>query len=1277
MANFFYWIYKFTSTHRLLGALLLLIVLGLSGWSILQLRFEENITEIMPKDKAVAQLGDVLEGFSMNKRIVVHVYSKVEAQPDSLIKRSHQLVDSLQNADAEYIANFKLEIPDSQIQTLYDYYYKNLPFYLQPSDYDSIAEQVSKEGVAQTVKQIYKSLMSPMGVVTQQMLIKDPFGMTRFPLERTSQLQLDDNFSLYKNHILTKDRRHLIFFIALANSPNETDENSQLMADLDRFAHQISSRSTVKIEYFGAGAMAVANANQIKEDIYLTVSIALVGLLLFISFFYRKVSVFFIAVTPGLFGGVVAVAVLSLLKDQVSVISLAVGSVLLGITIDYALHLFTHAKQEHVKAKLFDDLTVPMLMSSITTACAFFSLLFLRSTALQDLGVFAGVSVLMASLYTLIVLPHMVSEKQQEKSSKPNVVEKWVAGIANYPLYKKKWALLAVLVLSILSFFTWNKVTFESDMLGLSYKPEKLANYEAHINEISNYSANNIYVATTGSDIWEALQANQPLQKVLHGLRNDSAIYEYTTLNAVVPTLEEQQKRLQQWDSFWSKHESAIQMLNAKAEARGFNAGTFSEFDSLVEDSYDHIAEESLAQLMQVIGEDLVIKNKDHTVSVLSTVKLPAQNKSMVLERLENIGGLLILDRGYLTSKLVTLLKEDFNKLVNISLLVVFVIILLSYGRIELALITYLPILISWLWVLGLMGFFGLKFNIVNIIICTFIFGLGVDYSIFVMRGLLQSYKYGKANLSSYKKSIILSVVTTLLGIGVLAFAKHPALQSIALLAIIGIVSVIIITFTIEHLLFNLLIGKRKKKGVVPFTLFSLLMTITAFSYFLLGCLILQVFRLLLLIPVGPIKPKKKFMHRLMMFFTHTLVYLMANFPKKVIDKQYANYDKPSVIIANHHSFIDILIMLMFSPKVVMVTNDWVYFSPFFGKPVQYADFIHAGAGMEGQMPKIRKLVEEGYSIIVFPEGTRTGSFKLRRFHKGAFFLAEQLKLDIQPVILHGTSLVMPKGDDFYLKNNRVTIKFLPRIKHDDISFGTGYSERTKKISKYFKGEYKKLRIETETPKFFSEILIKNYLYKGPILEWYVKVKYAMEKQYQLFHELIPLKAKITDLGCGYGIMDYALCFASEGREIKGYDYDQKKIEVAKNCPVQPEKLQFAQGDVMQIDFEPSDVFLLSDVLHYLIDEEQLNLLEKMASHLNEGGMLIIRDGDSEKESRHKGTKLTEFFSTNIGFNKTRNKMNYISGKFVKDFADANNLSLEIIDNTKRTSNTVFVLKKN
>ncbi len=177
-----------------------------------------------------------------------------------------------------------------------------------------------------------------------------------------------------------------------------------------------------------------------------------------------------------------------------------------------------------------------------------------------------------------------------------------------------------------------------------------------------------------------------------------------------------------------------------------------------------------------------------------------------------------MIDKQYLTSKLLDVVTADFNQIGWMVSLLVFGVLLLTYGRIELALVSFIPMVIAFIWILGIMGLAGLQFNIVNIILSALIFGLGDDYSLFIMDGLLQEYKTGKKNLSSYKSSIVLSAITTLAGLGVLIFAKHPALRSIALISITGILSVVLIAQVLIPFFFDFLIRNRIRKGHFPWT---------------------------------------------------------------------------------------------------------------------------------------------------------------------------------------------------------------------------------------------------------------------------------------------------------------------------------------------------------------------------------------------------------------------------------------------------------------------------
>ena len=411
--------------------------------------------------------------------------------------------------------------------------------------------------------------------------------------------------------------------------------------------------------------------------------------------------------------------------------------------------------------------------------------------------------------------------------------------------------------------------------------------------------------------------------------------------------------------------------------------------------------------------------------------------------------------------------------------------------------------------------------------------------------------------------------------------------------------------------------------------------------------------------------------------FAWKQMYFMFNTRKRFHNKQNFDFSKPSVIVCNHQSFIDVIMMMSIHPKLIIMTNDWVYNSPFFGAQIRYLGFFPGSNGVENNLEAIRPWVEDGYSVVIFPEGTRSKDKTIGRFHKGAFYLAEKLNLDITPVLLHGFNDTMRKKD-FMLLNGLMNIAVLPRISKDDESWGTVYKERGKSISRYFKAEFRKFDLENSDNKYLRHKILSNYIFKSPFIEWYVKVKWIFErKNFDFYHSLIPIKGKVYDLGCGYGYLSYFLYFRSEERELIGIDYDEDKINIAENCYSKNDRVNFYAGDIRTIDFEMADAIFINDVLHYLPGEDHEKMLDKCLAHLNPDGSLIIRDGVTDLENRHKKTEKTEKYSTQIiGFNKTENNLCFFSKEFILNYAEKNGLDCEIKEQSQKTSNILFVLKR-
>ena len=125
--------------------------------------------------------------------------------------------------------------------------------------------------------------------------------------------------------------------------------------------------------------------------------------------------------------------------------------------------------------------------------------------------------------------------------------------------------------------------------------------------------------------------------------------------------------------------------------------------------------------------------------------------------------------------------------------------------------------------------------------------------------------------------------------------------------------------------------------------------------------------------------------------------------------KDGVTFDRPRVVICNHQSHLDLFCQLIFTPNIIFLTNDWVWNNPSYGLLIRNAEFYPVREGLEELLPKLRSLVERGYSIAVYPEGTRSKDCRIGRFHQGAFWLAEQLGVDILPMCLYGPGKILKK----------------------------------------------------------------------------------------------------------------------------------------------------------------------------------------------------------------------------------------------------------------------------
>ena len=1231
------------------------------GWKASQLHIEEDITKTFPRTEEFKTYDNLYRNSSISGNIIVAIGPLSKSSSDELVSIGENLLEQFNQLDTGLFKDIQFSSDATKMEQAYGNYLRDLPYFLTADEIDTLFKDLSGDGIETRLTSTLNRLRSYESLGTKKFLMKDPLQLGSPILQRLSKLEEGNTFSIVDGYTFTADGEYLLMIVKPTRPPSETIENTRLVEGLQAAVDTVSSElSEEEILLFGGPVIAVGNATRIKKDTNLVGILAGVSILLLLIGYFRRITIPILFFIPAVFGLTFALAIITIWQGSISAIAVAVGTIVLGIAIDYSFHFFNHYRETGSIEETLKHVSSPMLLGCVTTVAAFFCLNFLHSEVLADFGTFAGLSLIGTAFFALLGLPHIASLAKFKPMAEPK---------EKHPM-AFKWKALLFFSLIGATVFLWNfadEVEFENDLNKINYFPEHLQKAQDII--VGDSNRESLFALSADENLGNAVAKSAGLQTAL----KDTSIRS-TILTDVILTPSQIQASVETWNKHLSEFGAGLKtQLSETGTELGFQSQFLTVYDDIFK-TYE-IADERFYReflLNDPIYSEFIFKGDDG-YNVVSTVNLPKAKRAEFTEKTEQLEGLETVARSSLAQNLVDTVSEDLNLMLLITSGLVFVVLLLTYGRLELALVTFLPMAVSWVWILGICGLFHIKFNMINVVVTTFIFGLGDDYSIFVSDGILSRYKYGIDKLRSYRSSIILSAITTIIGTGVLIVSQHPALHSIAVLSVTGMVCVVIASLTLQPLLYDILIDSRKKRGFSPLELRDFFRAALAFGWFFIGCIILTVI-LIALLPLPINKRKKKhWMLSLISWFIWTDYKTMWHVKERWIDKD--TLDKPAILIANHASFVDLMVMIGSSNKLLLVTNDWVWNSPFFGAFIRYAEFIHAKDETSWDMDSIRKKIDEGYSILIFPEGTRSKDGRIGRFKKGAFYLAEQIQLDIQPVILHGIHHALRKGD-FSVQKSVMTMKYLPRITADNASYGTGYRERTKAISKHFKSEFEQVRQEVETADFFADKVQRLYTYKGPVLEWYVRIKLILEKSFDEIISRVPREGKVYDLGCGYGYLTHMLAMQSYERQVVGLDYDDEKIQVAANTHYKGGNIEFAQVDLTQFEPEPANCFIIKDVLHYFPAAEQEALLQHCGEKLNNGGVIIIRDGIEDEQQKHGVTKMTEVFSTKLfGFNKTEHELEFLPEARILFFAEQFKLSVERLEN-KASSNVTFVLRK-
>jgi len=706
------------------------------------------------------------------------------------------------------------------VQEVSGYVYDNIPYFLTDADYERMDSLMAQPGyVEDQLNRDKQMLMFPSGGFMTTNVMRDPLGLFTPVLSKLQSSNQQMSFEMYDGYIFTPDMTRAVAMMSSPFGNSETEGNTKLLAILKTAVKRMETEYPgVTANIVGGPEIAVGNSSRIKKDSILAVALSAILIVLLLVYSiksFRNILLIFLSIG---WGWLFALGGMALFSSNVSIIVIGISSVILGIAVNYPLHLIAHTAHEPRMRVAIKEIMMPLVVGNITTVGAFLALVPLQSTALRDMGIFASLLLVGTILFVLLYLPHMVKIKQSSER-KSKVLDR----LAQFSPEKHKSLVIgAVVITAVLSVFSF-RTEFDSNIANINYMTkEQRADMQYFQNLLSNSVSNttqSVYVLSSGKTYDDALDRNAEQVPVMDSLLASGLVQNHKGVSQFLASKQEQQHRIDMWEDFVSRHSVELtEDLPSAAAALGFSPKAFSRFMLLTEAELEPQEMEYFAPLTQLILSQNVTSLKETDRSyVIDVLNVEPENMDQVKACFPEC-----FDVVSMNSALSNNLSDNFNYIGWACSLIVFFFLWFSFGRIELALISFLPMAISWIWILGIMALLGIKFNIVNVILATFIFGQGDDYTIFMTEGCQHEYTYRRPILASYKSSILQSALIMFVGIGTLIVAKHPAMRSLAEVTIIGMFSVVLMAYMIPPFLFNWLTTRDGAPRKYPLTLASL-----------------------------------------------------------------------------------------------------------------------------------------------------------------------------------------------------------------------------------------------------------------------------------------------------------------------------------------------------------------------------------------------------------------------------------------------------------------------
>ncbi len=623
-------------------------------------------------------------------------------------------------------------------------------------------------------KYIHKALVTDFTLINMPILpisniIRiDPLGLSKILISKLESIKPKKNAFINQGFLISKDKKHLLIWttskLALTDAKNAEIVNKVL----NKFFKKDLSPG-VRATVIGALPHTIANSRAIKSDLKRLLPLTSIALLLLFLIFFRDLRLLCAISIPFLCAPIAIIITAIILNWHIYAIALGFGLVLFGIAVDYSVHIYFSLKSTLEPNKLIlKKIKKPLISAYLTTIGVFIILLFSEVPSHRQMALLSIIGLTLSFWISWILVPTLIKKPREITHNKKTIIKK----INKY----KAGSLISIwLVIVIIGFVFWYKLHYNIKLTSLEYIPNYISNNEKIFHKIWGNNSKAILIVVDNNSLLKALDINDAIYnnlKVKH--------IKLVSISPILPGPLKQYNNLKRWNNFWKQKKDIFCLIKREAKQLGFSPQAFQPFFNIIFHHKILLPKLLLNSDIKLFIKNFIfnIKNHYYILTIISNDHL-----TKIINKLDLNPCVHIISNTIWQRNIEKLLHKDLLRLSIAAAIMILLIVWIYFKNIWDIIAALSPVIAS-LSAMSLFNFFTKgNINILNILMGIMIIGLSVDYGIFIVSS------FEKEISKSTKIAVTMCALSTLIGFGALALAKHPALKALGTTVLVGILA--------------------------------------------------------------------------------------------------------------------------------------------------------------------------------------------------------------------------------------------------------------------------------------------------------------------------------------------------------------------------------------------------------------------------------------------------------------------------------------------------------